>query len=738
MSARISVAVLGSFLAFATLSHAVESWNSLGGPNGGDVRCLYSSPSLPGIVYMGLGSHAGHGSSPDGTGAYGSGGGLFVSPDGGVSWTRSPLQDIPVAGVTEQMGTVLVATYGAGVFSGREPWGTFSPLNGGLDDLQTRCIDATDTDVVVGTTSGSFYWSAGAATWVPGDMPEDRDVWALARAPWDSHLLLAATDSCVYRSTNAGENWDLAGSGLDQVEIRSVAFGGDGRAWAGSFAGWNDEGKLYASADSGRTWTEALLLSSGYEAVWTILAGADDPSLMMIGSGNLGSGWGNVYASTDGGSAWEEVLDVHYGHIRTLIARPEENAILAGCGVNGGVFRTTDAGESWEWSVAGLDAGNTHAINVLSEADGTIIAGLGFQGSIALGHEWGTEWEDLDQQFPSIYVRDFLVSPLVPGRVLAAAWNDVYLTTDYGETWVTQDIGSNFVAVEASPSDPQVIYTGGSDGLLVSMDDAGTWNGPDPIIGSGVSALAVDPFDGWHAIVAARGWVFETEDAGASWDTLALQYVRSLSFHPADPLLIYAGVGGGGVYISQDGGEVFEQRINGLGPVDVNAVVPDPEDPARVWAGTRYGVYTTEDLGLGWVEDNLGLQNRDVRALMVHSPTRRIYVGTYAGGLRAATIGVGAEDEGHSRAEALQLALSVAPVPCSETLTILPRRLWVSGPDRVDVRLLDVLGREIMRDLVPLSGGARWDVGQVPPGKYFLQADGGAWKTARQPVVIVR
>ncbi len=738
MTGRARMVVLAGVLGFVSTSQAVESWRSLGGPHGGDVRCLFSSPTFPGVVYLGLGSHGGYGSAADGSGAYGSGGGLFISPDGGVSWTRSSLQDIPVAEVTEQTGTMLVATYGAGVLSGREPWGTFSPFNDGLDDLQVRCINGVDTDVVLGTTTGPFYRTAGASTWFPGNVDGDRDFWALTRSPWNSALLLAATDSCVYRSSDAGVTWQFAGSGIDQVEIRSVAFGGDGRAWAGSFAGWNDEAKLYVSADSGKTWTETLLLNSGYEAVWSILVAAADPSLMMIGSGNLGSGWGSAYASTDGGSTWEEVLDVHYGHIRTLIARPEENAILAGCGVNGGVFRTTDTGESWEWSVAGLDAGNTHAIDILSEPDGTVIAGLGFQGSIALGHEWGTEWEDLDQQFPSVYVRDFLVSPLVPGRALAAAWNDVYLTTDYGETWQTPNIGSGFVTVQASPSDPQLIYTGGSDGLFVSTDDAETWDGPDPVIGSIVKAVAVDPFNGWHAIVAARGYVFETEDAGASWDTLSLQYALSLAMHPADPSVVYAGVASGGFYVSTDGGDVFEQRINGLDSVDVAAVLPDPENPARVWVGTRNGVYVTEDLGLQWVEDNIGLQNRDVRTMMVHNPSRKIYVGTYAGGVRMATIGVGAEDRGGSGPEAHRLTLSASPVPCSETLVIAPYPHSVTQWERVDVRLLDVLGREIMRDLIPVGRSTSWDVSHIPPGAYILRGESGARRAGSTTVMVIR
>ncbi len=737
MSARLLIVLAGP-LAFSTFSAAGEYWESLGGPQGGDVRCLFSSPSLPGIVYLGLGSHGGHGSAADGSGAYGSGGGLFVSPDGGLSWTRSSLQDIPVAGVAEAMGTALVATYGSGVFSGTNPYGAFSPYNDGLDNMRVRCISSTDTDIAVGTTSGPFYRSAGGGTWVAGSMAGDRDVWALARAPWDGGLLLAATDSSVYRSTDAGATWQFSGLGIDQVEIRSVAFGGDGRAWAGSFAGWNDTAKLYASADSGRTWTGAFVLNTGHEAVWAILVHPDDPAQMMLGSGSLGAGWGYLYRSTDGGSGWEVVLIPHYGHVRTFLARPEDGAVLAGCGVNGGVFRTTDAGDSWQWSVAGLDAGNTHALDVLSEADGTIIAGLGFQGSVALGHGWGTEWQDLDQQFPSIYVRDFLVSPLAPGRALAAAWNNVYLTTDNGATWENQNLASTNVAVEASPSDPQLIYAGGANGLFISMDDAATWNGPDSIVGTGVRAVGVDPFNGWHALVAAREYLFETEDAGASWDTLSVQNPLSLAIHLHEPSFVYAGVDEGGVYVSSDGGDTFEQRIEGLGSVDVGVIIPDPEDPARVWAGTRNGVYRTQNLGLQWVEDNEGLENRDVRALMVHNPTRRIYVGAYAGGVRVADISVGADDPGASRPESQRLSLSVSPVPCKETLVILPYHLLESQRDHVHVRLLDLLGREVMRDLVPLPGGTRWDVSRVPPGTYVLRADEGARETIGQPVVIVR
>ena len=95
-----------------------------------------------------------------------------------------------------------------------------------------------------------------------------------------------------------------------------------------------------------------------------------------------------------------------------------------------------------------------------------------------------------------------------------------------------------------------------------------------------------------------------------------------------DPVTVYVGAAGGGVWKSRNGGITFESVFDRY-PQSIGAIRIDPSDPKTVWVGTGetwvrnsvsvgFGVYKTTDAGQTW--QHLGLDSTERIARIAVSP----------------------------------------------------------------------------------------------------------------------
>ncbi len=78
-----------------------------------------------------------------------------------------------------------------------------------------------------------------------------------------------------------------------------------------------------------------------------------------------------------------------------------------------------------------------------------------------------------------------------------------------------------------------------------------------------------------------------------------IPHVRSISFDPKNPNIMYVGVEEGGVFRSRDRGKSFEPLGHGI-YADIHCVVVDTEDQRRLYATTGRGLYHSSDAGASW------------------------------------------------------------------------------------------------------------------------------------------
>ncbi len=169
------------------------------------------------------------------------------------------------------------------------------------------------------------------------------------------------------------------------------------------YAGANDPGHgrgvLSRSTDGGRSWAYITPPAARDEEVWSLATPPDVPNQVFIGTSH-----GRLFRSDDGGKNFFEVrsfltvpgrdrwsfpVPPHVAHIRCITFDPRNSLIIYVGVEEGGVFRSSNAGESFEPLNEGLFL-DVHTVAVDPANSGRLYAttGRGFYVSENGGASW--------------------------------------------------------------------------------------------------------------------------------------------------------------------------------------------------------------------------------------------------------------------------------------------------------------------------------------------------------------
>lgn len=199
--------------------------------------------------------------------------------------------------------------------------------------------------------------------------------------------------------------------------------------------------------------------------------------------------------------------------------------------------------------------------------------------------------------------------PAVVG-VLAATKTGLYRSMDEGQTW--EDLGvpqEEVYSVVASP-DGERLYAGTHPAhLYVSTDNGETW----------------DELEGFQELPSRDEWHTPRHRNEA--------HVRSLGVQPETPDRVVAGVEVGGVHISEDKGETWTERRDGVHD-DVHHVLVLGADEYIASCGD--GLYRTQDTGQSWTRLDTELEHRYFREAFeldgrLYAAAARSSPGTWSG-----------------------------------------------------------------------------------------------------------
>lgn len=284
---------------------------------------------------------------------------VWHSPDAGESWSR--LGDVPttVYDLTVQGDTVWLAA-DASLYKSLD--GDFARVDVDVGHYFTSVHALADGALLAGHSTGIARSEDGGETWVDAsDGLIDQDAAIVADVPECPGTLLQGTRcrSGLYMSTDWGQTFARVDEYLHYVMVVEPHPRRRREIWASS-----DEAILQ-STDFGATWSVTKVsydeLGYGYH-VHGLAAHPSRQCEVLVGS--VGSGiWndssGKVYKTTDCGETWVDSSDgvpqseasVHafqYVEDDTVLMGTYRGGDIGHSGDPGvGMFRSTDAGESW-------------------------------------------------------------------------------------------------------------------------------------------------------------------------------------------------------------------------------------------------------------------------------------------------------------------------------------------------------------------------------------------------------
>ncbi len=260
--------------------------------------------------------------------------------------------------------------------------------------------------------NGVFKSTDGGVSWQSSNTGLNGDGLRCYQIIFSQGKLFLATVDGIYVSTNSGSAWVKKSSGLP-------IGGGANNIFAFSvfensgvyFAGVNNG--IFRSTDGAESWLPTNVNGSQVQVVSFGLYN----NILFAGRNNLTY----LYKSTDNGISWSPVT-VNQFSFTVFCFLPDNNNLFIG--VLGGIYFTTNSGNSWTSSSSGLGS-DPYNFSIVKSGN-TYITSSGVGGlSVYKSTSGGNNWVDASQGLPFTGEVDKLL--IWNNKLFAAASNGIYV-----------------------------------------------------------------------------------------------------------------------------------------------------------------------------------------------------------------------------------------------------------------------------------------------------------------------
>ncbi len=646
-----------------------DEWECKGPENqGGRTIGLCVDPKNPNVVYAGSAS-----------------GGLWRLTISGSSYSWEYIETgFPVLGVNSiavDPNNSDIIYIGTGEMYG---------YSGSFGGLYTRSTRGSVGIGLLKSTDRGKTWKKS----IDWQYQQHRGVQCVRLDPKDAKVVYAATSEGVYRSKDAGGNWEKVLDKIMAVDIvinpsnpqilyascgnlssrghgiyRSKS-GGDKGSWTklsgGLPSSWGgktllslcksapntiyasvadaySQKGLYKTTDGGDSWrnmnSQNVCSYQGFFAHYIRVA-PDNPSEVL---------WAgvNIYTSTNSGTSVQSRSGMHVDH--HCFADHPTNPDIVFCGNDGGVYRSTDGGRSYRGYNTGYVTCQFYNGFACSHQSGNLAIG-GLQDNSCKVYKGSKNWSRAlggDGTFCAINTKDDDI-------MYGASQNlNISRTTNGGRNW--SNISGSFsgrtcfiAPYMLAHSKPEVLY-GGTQYVFKTTNGGTRWsrmNGGNQLNGNAILSIGVSPTN--HNVVYAatapysgkRAELYASYDGGSSFKkvtrNLPDRYYLDIAISPHNDKVAYVtllGFGTSHLYRTEDGGDTWDDIGKDLPDVPTSAVIVDPKDHNIIYVGNDFGVFISTDYGKNWQRFSEGLHSAVWVMDLVFSPSNnKIWIASHGNG----------------------------------------------------------------------------------------------------------
>ncbi len=463
----------------------------------------------------------------------------------------------------------------------------------------------------------------GGNNWVKHNFPPEQAVNSIAVHPFQEDTVLLASSYQLYLTTTGGKQWNKVAELGNEEDVISALLFLENSAFAGTTSG-----KLFFSADTGRTWASVPLAADS--PISRIAANPESPQELYVATGSwylsslagrpkTGNG---LFKSIDSGKAFQAIEAEFSRYLvqdvdvqgETIYVTTRSNPDQAGDWE--GIFKSEDSGKTWNKILDDRTSpfrfdGLTHLVINPSHPKNIIVSiSMGpdsEQGEIIflLSKDGGTTWHKVttENSEPIQYTHELFFAK--NGKVFAQDYYRPFMRSDNeGQNWQWSSQGireSRVHSLEIHPTNRNIVLAGTTDGALHRTFDGGTvWERIATKLSStyissmefypnttemflyGVSSVT-DQQTGRHFGAPGEDTgLYEASDNGKN--------IRKLGSLPARLIPLNRN------FVSEDAQlEVYDILIH---PVDRNILLV---------ATASDGIFRSEDGGTTWQEANTGI-----------------------------------------------------------------------------------------------------------------------------------
>jgi photosystem II stability/assembly factor-like uncharacterized protein len=651
--------------AYDSSSFAALHWREIGPFRGGRSVAVAGSGKRTNEYYFGT-----------------TGGGVFKTTDGGITW--APVTDkyfggtIGAIGVSESNPDIVYV--GGGEY----------PIRGNVSHGE-----------------GIWRTSDGGKTWVTLGLADTRQISRVRVSPTNpdivyvgaqGHVFGPSAERGVYKTTDGGKTWRKILYRNDSTGISDLVLDPNNPEviYAAFWQAWRTPWQLvsggagsgiFKSTDGGEHWTELTRNPGLPQGVIGNIGLAISPSNSNKVWAIVEADSGGVFRSSDGGATWtrtnsERRLRQRAWYYTRIFADPKNDKSIYV--LNTGMYRSTDDGKTFR--PIQVPHGDNHDLWIApNDVDRMIEAN---DGGANVSFNGGKSWTEQDQATAQFY--HVVTTNHFPYRVCGAQQDNSTLCGPSRKSgginisdWY--DVGggeSGYIAVR--PDTPDVVFAGSYGGLLTRKDietgferDVNPW--PNNPMGHDAEdakyrfqwtyPIVISPHNPGRMYVGSSV-IFQTDDEGQTFkpispdltrhdprtlgasggpitkDQTSVEYyatVFTIAESPRAAGVIWAGSDDGLVHITRDGGKIWK-NVTPAGLPEWTRI--SMIDASNFSAGTAYlaanryqlddmkpYLYKTSDYGATWTPITNGIPATEFTRVLREDPERAglLYAGTERG-----------------------------------------------------------------------------------------------------------
>jgi hypothetical protein len=262
----------------------------------------------------------------------------------------------------------------------------------------------------------------------------------------------------------------------------------------------------------------------------------------------------------------------------------------------GGVFKTSDAGNSWISPNTGLTNKN---VSALVTANDHVLAGT-TGGGIFMSHDSGSTWEQSNVGLTNLTVTCFAFNGTT---IYAGTQAGVFISIDEGDSWTAINTGLSDLGIKSITTASDKIFIATASGVFSTETDITNW----VLTNTGLQNITVNNLmqnDGTLYASTETG-VYTSDTGNISWAAQNTGYTGNVNTTVAYNGKLFSGTQEDGIYRSNSVSNINWVQLNtGLNNLEIYAIY---NDGILVLAATNKGLFVSKDLAANYILSNNGL-----------------------------------------------------------------------------------------------------------------------------------